>query len=491
MHYVEYRKHDGVALAELVREGEVSPGELLEAAISRAAAVNGRINAITATVHDHARERAEQSLSGALAGVPFLLKDLNQEWATLPPSSGSRSGAGRRLRTTSVVTQRWLEAGLVVFGRTNSPEFGAKSITEPAAFGPSRNPWDPTRTPGGSSGGAAAAVAAGIVPVAAASDGGGSIRIPAAHCGLFGLKVGRGLTPAGPERGESWHGAAVDGVVSRSVRDSAVALDAIVGPDRAGPYTAAPPERPLAEEVEREPGRLRIGFTAESALGDPHPHAVQAMHDAVELLTAQGHDVQPVPAPVDLAQLARDFLQGWSVKLAASIDEMVAATGAPPERFELDTRLLAAVGRSISGPEYLATIERWHRFTRALAAFHDRHDLLLTPSLATPPLKVGALETPPALRKAGQVALALRAGGLLRRSGLTDRVARENLQHVPYTQLANLTGRPAMSVPLYWTPDGLPLGVQLVGPLAGEGMLVRLAAQLERARPWADREPPL
>ncbi|MBQ6639967.1 MAG: amidase, partial [Saccharopolyspora sp.] len=272
-------------------------------------------------------------------------------------------------------------------------------------------------------------------------------------------------------------------------RDSAAALDCLAGPDPAGPFAAAAPERSFAEEVAREPAPLRIGFSAASALGDPHPEAVRAMTDAAELLTSLGHHVEEVPPPVDLSALAVDFLQAWSVRLAAALDE--AARHAPRSSFELDTRLLAAAGRSTGAAQYVSTLDRWHQHTRRLAEFHQHHDLLLTPSLAGPPLRIGELDTPKALQVLGRAALAMRGGGLLRRSGVVDRVARGNLRHVPYTQLANITGRPAMSVPLHWTPEGLPLGVQFVAPLAGEGTLFRLAAQLERARPWAHHEPPL
>ncbi|GAB3278622.1 amidase [Parasphingorhabdus pacifica] len=491
MEYSEYREHDGVGLAHLIRTGQVSAGEVLEAAVARADEVNERLNAITVALHDEARERARGELQGPLSGVPFLLKDLHQEIAGVPSSSGSQVLSTIPAAETAEVVRRWTAAGLVPFGRTNTPEFGAKPITEPAAFGPARNPWRLDRTPGGSSGGAAAAVAAGIVPLAGASDGGGSIRIPAASCGVFGLKAGRGLVPAGPARGEEFHGAALDGVVSRTVRDSAAALDALVGFDPTGPFAAALPERSFTDEITREPGTLRIGFSARSALGTPASQAVEALTDAAEVLESLGHEVEAVDPPVDLAALTVDFLEAWSVKLASAMDETIRRTGAPRNAFELDTRLLAAVGRSMSGPEYVATLERWHEHTRRLAKFHQNYDLLLTPTLAGPPLRIGELDTPKALQMIGRAALRLRGGPILRRSGVVDTVARRNLRHVPYTQLANMTGRPAMSVPLYWTPDELPLGVQFVGPLSGEGTLFRLAAQLERARPWADRRPPL
>jgi amidase len=488
--YARYREHDAVALAELVRTGEATPGELLEAALVRAEQVNGAINAITEPMWEDARKRAAAAdLSGPLAGVPFLLKDLAHEWAGSRCNYGSAALRGTVTEETSVVVRRWLDAGLVPFGRTNSPELGIKAITEPEAFGPTRNPWNRGHTSGGSSGGAAAAVAAGIVPMAAASDGGGSIRIPAACCGLFGLKPGRGLVPAGPQQSESFYGAAVDGVLARTVRDAAAGLDALIGTDPAGPYPLRQPGS-FRTEIEQDPRPLRIGFSADSALGDPHPEAVAAMTGAAELLESLGHHVEPAPMPADVDALAIDFLKAWSVNVAAQIDE-AAANGADPADFELDTRLLAAGGRAVSGPEHVVTVQRWHQHVRRLARFHEDYDLLLTPSLAGPPVPVGSLTTPPAKRLAGRAVLKLRLGRLLRETGLVDQVARENLRHVPYTQLANLTGRPAMSVPLHWTAGGLPLGVQFVGPLGGEGTLFSLAAQLERAQPWAHREPPL
>lgn len=492
MEYSEYRKYDGVALAEAIRNGELGTGEVVEAAIARAEAVNGRINAITAPLYEPARQRAATRPAGPLGGVPFLLKDLNQEWAGLPSGGGTRALHGVPAKETAEVVRRWLDAGLVVLGRTNTPELGLKAITEPVVSGPTRNPWALAHTPGGSSGGSAAAVAAGIVAVAAASDGGGSIRIPAACCGVFGLKPGRGLVPAGPVKAEHSHGSSVDGVISRSVRDSAAALDTVVGPYPGGPYPAAIPERGFSAEVEREPGRLKIGFTGESAFGAAHPESAAALQDAAALLESLGHDVEPVTPPVDLAALADDYLKASSVSLALGIAEIMAATGAPESWFELDSRIFAMTGRGVRGPDYLATLQRWHGHTRRLAEFHERYDLLLTPTLAGPPVRVGELVTPPLLRLGGHAALALRLGWALRRTGLIDKIARENLRHVPYTQLANLTGRPAMSVPLYWTSAGqLPLGVQFVAGLRGEGLLFRLAAQLERARPWAHREPPL
>ncbi|MER7082954.1 amidase [Saccharopolyspora kobensis] len=493
MDYAEYRRFDAVGLAELVRSGEIAPRELLETAIQRAEQVNGRLNAIVRPMFDTARERASQQLTGALAGVPFLIKDLHQDYAGVRTGSGSRSTRNTKAPRHSTSVERWLDAGLVIFGRTNTPEFGAKGITEPEANGPARNPWNTAHTPGGSSGGAAAAVAAGVVPVAGASDGGGSIRIPAACCGLFGLKPGRGLVSAGPDAAEHMHGGATDGVISRSVRDTAVMLDALTArPDTGGPYLAARPEQPYAECARRDPGRLRIGFTTRSPLGYPvSPHAVTAVKDAAALLAGLGHDVEEAEPDIDGRQLSRDFLSVWFVQLAHTVQAAQRAFGAAAEDFELDTRLVAAIGRETKATEYVEILARWNDYNRALADFHDRYDVLLTPALAHPPARIGELDTPAPLRKAIAVLLRVGLAGKLGRTKPVTEVVLKNLEKVPYTQLANITGRPAMSVPLHQTPEDLPLGVQFVGALGAEPTLLSLATQLESERPWAHLEPPL
>ncbi len=486
----EYLERDGLGLAELVAGGEVTAGELLDVARARADRLNGRLNAICLRLDERAQAQAAGELSGPFAGVPFLLKDLHQDLAGVPTSAGSRSLRGRPAAATSTIVQRWLDAGLVVFGKTNTPEFGAKGVTEPEAFGPTRNPWDLDRTPGGSSGGAAAAVAAGIIPVAAASDGGGSIRIPAACCGLVGLKPGRGLVPAGPNASEPLNGLATAGVVSRSVRDTAAMLDVLAGPDAVAAYAPAVPVTPLVDEVGRDPARLRIGYTTASSVRDAaHPEAVRAVEAAAQLLTDLGHEVEQVAPPHDDRQLAKDFLTIWFVHQAIELDEIKRTAGATDADFELDTRAMAALGRLTSGMELQAADERRHAHIAALAAFHERYDLLMTPTLGEPPIRVGSLALPAPLRALTEGLLRARAGRLLKLGGTFDQVVDRNLGWVPYTQLANVTGRPAISLPLHWTPDGLPLGVQFVAPLRGEATLLRLASQLERAAPWRDRRP--
>ncbi|MEQ3550476.1 amidase [Pseudonocardia nematodicida] len=488
----DYRRHDAVGLAELVASGAVSAEDLLDAALERADRVEPTINAIRYRMTGSARARARGGPTGPFGGVPFLVKDLGQHIAGVPTGSGSRALAGFRRPETSTVVRRWTDAGLVILGRSATPEFGARAVTEPALGGPTRNPWDPGRTPGGSSGGSAAAVAAGIVPVAGASDGGGSIRIPAAACGLFGLKPGRGVVPSGPDVAESFHGAAVQGVLSRTVRDSAAMLDVLAGPDPAGPYRVQPPGRPCADAVRDDPERLRIGMTAASPLGgEVDPEAVAAVRDAAELLTSLGHVVEESAPAVDGRGLAGDFLTCWFGMIATQVAGARALTGCGDDAFETETRVMAAIGAATPAPVYLAAQARWQRHTRALADFHTRYDLLLTPTLARPPWPIGALDLPTPARIAARALLAVGAGGLLGRPGLIDGLIDANFAPVPFTQLANVTGRPAMSVPLYRTPGGLPLGVQFVGRPGAEPELLALGGQLERARPWAHLEPDL
>ncbi|WP_111656166.1 amidase [Isoalcanivorax indicus] len=492
MNFEEYRRHDGLALAALVARGEVTATELLEIAIARVEAVNPRLNGLIHPLFDAARRRAAGALGGPFAGVPMLAKDLFQEMAGAPHHKGCAGlrRAGVLAEQDSELVRRWQAAGLVIFGRTNTPEFGAKGITEPLAWGPARNPWDTDRTPGGSSGGSAALVAAGVVPFAGANDGGGSIRIPAACCGLFGLKPGRGRTPWGPEFTEAMHGMAINHVVTRSVRDSAALLDAVAGNEPGALYNIAPPERAFSEDVGRDPGRLRVAFSTRSPIGTPvDPEAIAAVEATARLLESLGHDVVEAEPQLDMEQMTMDWLKMWFAHCAATVDEVRAKTGCGDEGFEPDTLVMAAFGRQIRANEYVEVYQRGQHCMRQLAAFLGNHDLWLTPTLAMPPARIGALNTPAWQQQVSKITMKLGASGLVLRSGMVETMAKENLKYTPFTQLANVTGVPAMSVPLHWCANGLPLGVQFVGNHGDEGKLLRLAAQLEQAQPWFDRVP--
>ncbi len=494
MRFDEYRSYDGLGLAKLIAEGQVSAAEVLEAAIARAEAVNPRLNAIVTRMDEIARERAHHSLTGVFAGVPFLEKDLGQEYAGVPCSYGSRGlkRTGFAPAVHSEITERWLKAGALIFGRTNTPEFGMQLVTEPAAWGPARNPWNLERTPGGSSGGSAAAVAAGIAPLAGANDLGGSIRIPAAVCGLFGFKPGRGRTPWGPERGEMIFGSAVNHVISRSVRDSAAMLDATHGPELASPFLIAPPERPFLEEVRREGARLRIAYSTSSPLGDPiDREAAAAVEKATKLLASLGHEVEPAAPMVDGVAMFDDFanLLCAGAGLITSLAKQRAACS--DADFEPDTRLLARLGHALRADELTASLDRCQDYVRTMNAFHLRYDVFMTPTTAAPAPRIGETATPRALSALGAVAAGLGLARTILRSSRLVALVRAKMAWAPFTVLANLTGAPAMSVPMHWTPEGLPMGVHFVAPASGEGLLFRLAGEIERAQPWFDLTAPL
>ncbi|OBB92947.1 amidase [Mycobacterium sp. 852002-40037_SCH5390672] len=491
MHLDEYMSLDATALAELVARKQVTPAELLALARQRADAVNPRLNAIVCRLDGVAdRQAADPTLSGPFAGVPFLLKDLGQEYRGFATSCGSRSLAHDVADRHALVTQRFLDAGLVIFGKTNTPEFGAKGVTEPDYWGPARNPWNTGHTPGGSSGGSGAAVAAGIVPAAGANDGGGSIRIPAACNGLVGLKPSRGLAPYGPQTGELLLGMATQGVVSRTVRDSAALLDAIVGPDPGAAYRVALPDNLFGEQIKHRPQTLKIGYSARSAINArPDREAVAAVEAAAALLDELGHRVEEVAPPYDDAALGRDFLTIWFAQLHQQVADIRKRIGAHDNDFEADTLAIAELGRSGGVLPVMSALENRNDYIQSLAAFHDSYDFFLTPTLAAPPLAVGATTTSAVLQRVARLVSKVRAGKLMGLSGILDDLIQESLGWVPYTQLANLTGRPAISVPLHWTDAGLPLGVQFVGKLGSDGDLLQLAAQLEEARPWAHRHP--
>ena len=492
MKHAEYAARDALGLAGLIAAGEITATEALAAARARCDAVNGRLGAVIHRMDAIAEARAGDDVTGPFAGVPFLLKDLFQDYAGVPGASGNRAlrDAGWAPSAHAEITRRFLASGVNVFGKTNTPEFGAKGVTEPAAFGPTRNPWHHEHTPGGSSGGSAAAVAAGIVPMAGANDGGGSIRIPAACCGLFGLKPGRARVPGGPERSDTMHGANADHVLTRSVRDSAAMLDATAGYEPGALARIEAPTHSYLDAFSRPPAGLRIGMLDESPLGLPlHAEAEAALATTGTLLESLGHHVERAAPAIDGLQLGQDFLTMWFTQMAVAVDDVRRRTGAGVEAFELDTRAMAHVGRALAASEYVTAYNRWQGYRHALADFHTDYDLLLTPTLAGPPPRIGALATPRWQQLALRPLLRLPSARALIRSGIVEQMARDNLRHVPFTQLANLTGTPAMSVPLHTTAAGLPLGSQFVAPPGGETLLLRLAAQLEAAAPWFEAPP--
>ncbi|MEN8182983.1 MAG: amidase [Myxococcota bacterium] len=470
---------DATGQAELARKGEVTPAELVEAAIVRIEKQNPRLNAVITPLFEKARAQAAGSLpEGPFRGVPFLLKDLVAESAGDPSHSGMKllREVGFVAPQDTYLTTKFRQAGFVIVGRTNTPELGLVATTEPAAYGPTRNPWNLEHSTGGSSGGSAAAVAAGLVPAAHANDGGGSIRIPASECGLVGLKPSRGRVSQGPYYGEALAGLAVEGAVTRSVRDTAGILDAISGPMPGDPYTAPAFERPLREELDRPPGRLRIGLLARRPGEGPklHPECVAAVEGAARRLESLGHSVETShPEALDDSETTACFFDVWNVGTVYELEQIGQRIGREirAEDVEPVTWASSLLGRAVSASRYVAAVGRMHAWTRRVASWWESgFDLLLTPTLAEPPPRLGELAgTNPnpaeAWRRNGEVAA--------------------------FTPLFNVTGQPAISLPLHWSAEGLPVGVQLVAPYAREDLLIRIAGQLEQAQPWCDRRPGL
>jgi amidase len=487
--------YDGLGLAALVRRGEVAPIELVEEVITRIEAVNPRLGAVVAPMYDEARRVAGGPLPGGpLRGVPFLLKDLLAAYAGAPLRSGSRFFADHVPETDSELVRRYRAAGLVAVAKTATSEFGIVPFVETALHGAARNPWDPERIAGGSSGGSAAAVAARIVPIATGGDGGGSIRIPASCCGVFGLKPTRGRTPSGPDHGDLWQGAAVQHVLTRSVRDSAVVLDLSAGPDLGAPHHPPTPARPFLDEVTAEPGRLRVAFTTRPLLGGAvDPACVAAVADAAALLEQLGHDVVEAAPDVDGPAFSRAFFTMICAEVAAEVAAGERRFGRKA-RFgdlEVETWALRMLGERTSAPEFVAAQRTLQLAARRVAPFFETHDVLLTPTLARPPVPLGSLRARGAEAAVMKALTSVRAGRTVRLLLSLASTIERVYEFIPFTPVFNVTGQPAMSVPLYWTEAGLPVGAHFVGRFGDEATLLRLAGQLERARPWAGRVPPV
>jgi amidase len=472
MAFKEYGNYDAVGLAELVRKKQVTALELLDEAVARTAKVDPQINAVVVKHYDYARRQIENGLpDGPFTGVPFLLKDLEFLEGTRT-TSGSSIYKDYIAGYTTTLAQRFLNAGLTIFGKSSTPEFGLMPTTEPRLFGPTRNPWNLDHSAGGSSGGAGAAVAARVVPVAHASDGGGSIRIPASASGVFGLKPTRARNPIGPERGEGWGGFSCGHVLSISVRDSAAMLDATHGPESSSLYFAPPPNRPFAEEVGCEPGRLRIAFTDRSPYGDAIDAEIAgAVREVASLLASLGHHVEERVPPL-AADPAIVMTTIVSANTALNVRQAEQRFGRKmtDRDFEILTLASAHNAQQTTAADYVAAQLTAFQISRELARFFETCDVFLCPTLCSPPLRVGEINTmsedlshiPPILRR-----------------------------YMPATAMFNMSGQPAMSVPLAWNAAGLPLGMMFAARFGDEATLFRLAAQLEQERPWKDKLPPI
>ena len=463
---------DATAQADLVRRGEMSPKELAEAAIARIEAVNPQLNAVIRTRFDAARLEADGDLpDGPFRGVPILFKDLSCMVAGEPTSFGLGPLRDTPFPVTSYLAEQFRAAGFVPLGRTNVPELGTTVTTESRSFPPARNPWDPGHSTGGSSGGSAAAVAAGMVAVAHASDGGGSIRIPASECGLVGLKPTRGRVSQGPLISEAWAGGLIDGAVTRTVRDAASVLDVISKPMPGEPYYAPPLPRPLVQEVGADPGRLRIGVLdrpgMEAFLDDPQCRA--AVASAARLLESLGHHIdQSAPAAMFEQELPRHFNTIIAVDVEATLQAFEMLLGRPIGDDEIEPRNVSyrQFGKGLGATAYLHSRAWLGMWARRMADWWNDHDLLVTPTVGAPPPELGWFTAAGPAEEGARIA-----------------------SFIPYTAQFNMTGQPAISLPLHWTPDGLPVGVQLVAAYGREDVLIRVASQLEQAAPWSDRRP--
>lgn len=489
--FSEYIQYDGLGLAELVRAKEVTPAELLEAAINRIEASNPKINAVVRPMYDQARISIERGLpEGAFTGVPFLLKDLRAMYAGIPTSSGNRLLKEIPANHDSELVRRYKASGALVIGKTNTPEFGLTPYTEPEIWGATRNPWDLSRTPGGSSGGSAAAVAAGMVPLAGAGDGGGSARIPASCCGIFGLKPTRGRIPTGPNAGELWRGFSTETVLSRSVRDSAAMLDAIGGSDVGAAYLSPPQIRPYLEEITIPPGKLRIAFTSHPFLGaQVHDDCLKGLEATVKLLQELGHETIEDMPEFDGEAFALNFMKIVVAETRADIEAAakLAKKQALWEDFELGTYCLGLLGNALSAADYAKAARQLQIEARIIGQFFERYDILLTPTLSQPPVPIGLLQPSAGEQILMNWVARTNASWLLKAVKTIESLAKKVFNFTPYTAPFNVTGQPAMSVPLYWNEDGLPIGLQFVGKFGMEATLFRLAGQLESARPWRER----
>jgi amidase len=470
---LNYGDLDALALATLVRNKQVSALELVDEAIHRCESVNGTLNAVITEMFEHARARAKEPLgNGPFAGVPFLMKDFVAEVAGVPFYEGSDFLDGYIPSEDSETYKRFCRAGLITIGKTNLPEFAIGVTTEPRRFGATHNPWNPTLTPGGSSGGAAAAVAARVVPMAHGNDVGGSIRIPASCCGLVGLKPTRGRTTLAPHYGDIISGYFVEHALTRSVRDCAALLDVIAGPDVGEPYVAPTPPRTFLEEVAIRPKKLRIGFSTVTPLGDPlHPECEKAVRATAELCMELGHEVVETSPTYDALEFWTRYTTVLASGVAWTLADWERRLGKPltEESFEPFVWAFTERGRNLSAPEYLLAVQDVQQHIRAISQFFVDHDLWLSPTLGQPPVPLGTLvyqDDPFELRR---------------------RMAKFS----PYTYIANATGQPAISLPLHWTADNLPVGLHFTGRFGEEATLLRLAAQLEVARPWHERKPPI
>lgn len=487
---------DAVGLAELVKMKEVTPAELLDEAIRRVESVNPQLNALVMPLYEQARGQLKAGLAdGPMTGVPVLIKDLAQAYANAPLKNGTRMYERLVPTEHGGLVKRFIAAGAVPFGKTATSELGILPSCEAEIYGPTHNPWKRGFSPGGSSGGSAALVAARAVPVAHGGDAGGSIRIPASCCGVFGLKPTRGRNPAGPDDSEKAHGLAQEHVLSVSVRDTAAFLDVTAGPEDTAPYWAPPQAPSYLGALQTPVGKLRIAYTHRPLLpGVENDDCRRSIEDAVTLLRSLGHECIEAPPPVNGEQVALSFFTLYCCGVAGELQFASEFLGREVqfEDVELTTWLMAMIGRSrFSGADFSAALRRMQAMSREVLKFTNQYDCFLTPTLGKPPVKHGALDPKGFEKTLQSVVGSLNLGVAMKLPGLIDQAVSRAFEFAPFTPVANVTGQPSMSVPLWWNGDGLPMGVCFTGRFGDEVTLLRLAAQLEQARPWKDKRPPV
>lgn len=472
MSFAEYDRFDGIGLATLVKNRRVNAAELMEEAIARAERLNPKLNAIIFKAYDQALEAAKGKLpNGPFTGVPMLLKDMRAGAIGMPTRNGSRFCPPVLADHDSNLVARFKAAGAIPFGKTNVPEFGILPVSESKLYGAARNPWNLNHTPGGSSGGSAASVAAGIVPFAHSTDGGGSIRIPASCCGLVGLKPSRGRISQGPDSADSTAGLSVDLVVTRSVRDCAAALDVASAYDYGDPYFAPPPPESYLGGLKQKLKRMKIAVSTKDLNGKPfHPDVTTAINKTVKLLEGLGHTVEEAAPPLNPDVMTPAFMTLWSSSTALAVEQLSRLTGIKPSTDVIEglTFGLYEIGKSISAVELMSALQSMHRAARAMAKFHENYDMWLTPTLATPPLVIGTVNVD---------------------ETNVQKAFAPIIDYVPFTAMQNATGQPAINVPLHRNANNLPIGVQFVARTGDELSLLKLAAELENAMPWAMAHP--
>lgn len=481
-----YKQYDALGIAELVRNKEVTIDEVREAAIQEIEAKNPKLNAVIYKMYE---EKEIFESDNVFYGVPTLTKNIAQEFEGHPMTSGSKLLENMIAEQDSEFVKQVKATGVIILGQTNVPEFALLGVTEPELYGPTRNPWNTDYTPGGSSGGAAAAVASGMVPIAGANDGGGSIRIPAAFNGLFGLKPTRGRVPIGPNRGRVWQGASVDHILSRTVRDSAAMLDQYTT-DRNNAFIAPPFEGSYLETVATPINKpLKIAFSVNSPIGGKvHEECVEAVRKTVKLLEDMGHYVEEKDASVDGKRIANSYIMLYFAEVASTLKEIEQKLGRKVKLSDVEptTWILGLLGKAVSSEEFLTSLKYWDIAAIEMENFHDEYDLYITPTTAFPPSKIGELDLSSAEKTLIKTVSGLGLSRILKKSGFVDQLAHKSLERTPFTQLANLTGQPAMSLPMHITKEGLPCGVQVMARRGREDLLFQLAGELEQTDAWID-----